>query len=223
MAWTLRILRVLDAFYIPLNNTFVKQRPEKRVRLGNMEQLIPCYFPSFSVSTTQARHLESSSLTLSDRDAGQLVSAASTHTLDALFRTAWALVLRCYTGSDEVCFGYQSSGRQENRHSLSSSPPVPISAVCISLSDRDRLDDIAHRSRLHDVSIDAMQGVYPFNTVILLRENVSANFGSPSLIEQSENDVHSLPEKVRLLSFPQCLKSVSRMLTISAVPYSNSR
>jgi non-ribosomal peptide synthetase component F len=32
-------------------------------------------------------------------------------TLSALFRTIWGLVLRAYTGSDEVCFGFITSGR----------------------------------------------------------------------------------------------------------------
>ncbi|KAI9745049.1 MAG: hypothetical protein M1818_001327 [Claussenomyces sp. TS43310] len=32
-------------------------------------------------------------------------------TLSNLFQTAWALVLRAYTGSNDVCFGYMTSGR----------------------------------------------------------------------------------------------------------------
>ncbi len=34
--------------------------------------------------------------------------------MSAILRLAWGLLLRCYTGSNNVCFGYQTSGRDES-------------------------------------------------------------------------------------------------------------
>ncbi|KAL2262882.1 hypothetical protein VTK26DRAFT_9146 [Humicola hyalothermophila] len=45
-------------------------------------------------------------------------------TVDTVLRLAWGLILRCFTGSDQVCFGFQTFGRDDSilgmRHAVGS-------------------------------------------------------------------------------------------------------
>lgn len=56
----------------------------------------------------------------------QLSAFARTHktTVDAVLRLAWGLILRSFTGSNQVCFGYQTVGRDDSllgmRHAVGS-------------------------------------------------------------------------------------------------------
>lgn len=71
----------------------------------------PCYFPPLegSPEANQLRNVEvrlNVTLDCLNNFCGQ-----HNVTLSNLFQTAWGLVLRCYTGLDQVCFGLLSSGR----------------------------------------------------------------------------------------------------------------
>lgn len=56
----------------------------------------------------------------------QLSAFARTYktTVDAVLRLAWGLILRCFTGSNRVCFGFQTVGRDDSllgmRHAVGS-------------------------------------------------------------------------------------------------------
>ncbi|KAJ5794579.1 nonribosomal peptide synthase [Penicillium paradoxum] len=72
----------------------------------------PCHFPSLGGTDSAADRMQSLEV-----DTG--IPAATLHsfcrrygiTLSNVFQLAWALVLRAYTGSDDVSFGYLTSGR----------------------------------------------------------------------------------------------------------------
>lgn len=93
--------------------------------LGEVE---PCHFPVLRDGQPSELHdVEAIHITL-DAEARAISSFCRTHGLTPanLFQVAWALVLRSYTGMDQVCFGYLTSGRDT---------PVPnieniIGAVC---------------------------------------------------------------------------------------------
>ncbi|KAL2845894.1 hypothetical protein BJY01DRAFT_247501 [Aspergillus pseudoustus] len=77
--------------------------------------ITPCLFPSLDyrrqAGEQQAPELKS--LTLEIEAATRLQQVCSTHgiTISNIFQLAWGLTLRCYTGSDDICFGYLAAGR----------------------------------------------------------------------------------------------------------------
>ncbi|KAL5349618.1 hypothetical protein ACLOAV_005913 [Pseudogymnoascus australis] len=71
-----------------------------------MEQQMPCCLPSFPNPEERVRHPAYLRLGLTQIRHDQLESEEYQQRIDYL-QTAWALVLHCYTGLDEVCFGQQ--------------------------------------------------------------------------------------------------------------------
>jgi hypothetical protein len=77
--------------------------------------LTPCRFPKFSRSAHDAaeppQH-QTSSTRVNVEQAEKLLALSTTDPdgLGAALRTAWALLLRCYTGQDDVNFEFQHSG-----------------------------------------------------------------------------------------------------------------
>lgn len=74
----------------------------------------PCRFPTFhcpdQAVAASSRQIGSVRITL--EQAGKLLELSITdeHELGAVLGTAWALLLQCYTGQDDVSFGFQHSG-----------------------------------------------------------------------------------------------------------------
>ncbi|KAL4898052.1 hypothetical protein BDV59DRAFT_198294 [Aspergillus ambiguus] len=83
-----------------------------RSKLAGME---PCIFPAridrgrHSPATTRAFH----SVEVDTSDLSRYRTFCREHgiTLATLFRLAWALILQCFTGNSDVCFGYATAGR----------------------------------------------------------------------------------------------------------------
>lgn len=75
----------------------------------------PCHFPRLAddaVGDKKERELRSINFDFGDVAAEiQAFCAAADVTVSNIVHTAWALVLRAYTGSNDVCFGYLTSGR----------------------------------------------------------------------------------------------------------------
>ncbi|XTI94683.1 nonribosomal peptide synthetase [Cenococcum geophilum] len=72
----------------------------------------PCVFPLLSEGTMEARQLKSMDIDLNVMPGRVRAFCNSTGvTVSTVLKTVWALILRCYTGSDQVCFGYLTSGR----------------------------------------------------------------------------------------------------------------
>lgn len=66
----------------------------------------PCNFPPISHDTTK---LERSTRTLNKQTQKlHAFSKMSGVSVETLFQTAWGIVLRCYTGCDDVCFGFST-------------------------------------------------------------------------------------------------------------------
>ena len=72
----------------------------------------PCYFPTLTDLVDEPKEflqteakVDTSMATLQEFCTSQGI------TLSNLFQLVWALVLRCYTGSADICFGYMNSGR----------------------------------------------------------------------------------------------------------------
>ena len=71
----------------------------------------PCYFPSLLSSIKEDRELRTLQLDLENISHVQAFCSSHSVTLSNVLQLVWSLVLRAYTGSDNVCFGYLSSGR----------------------------------------------------------------------------------------------------------------
>ena len=76
--------------------------------LDNVE---PCYFPALADGKKSERELKTLELELKNASQLQSFCAQQSVTLSNVLQLAWSLVLRAYTGNDNVCFGYLSSGR----------------------------------------------------------------------------------------------------------------
>jgi amino acid adenylation domain-containing protein/non-ribosomal peptide synthase protein (TIGR01720 family) len=72
----------------------------------------PCHFPLVRSAASVTRELRYMAVELgSAPNALHAFCEANRVTVANIVQTAWALVLRAYTGSEEVCFGYLASGR----------------------------------------------------------------------------------------------------------------
>ena len=71
----------------------------------------PCHFPPLNDGGKEFKKLQSLDLNLTQGSELQAFCTKNGLTLSNVLQLVWALVLRCYTGSDEVCFGYLASGR----------------------------------------------------------------------------------------------------------------
>jgi hypothetical protein len=76
--------------------------------------LAPCRFPPFSRPAKDAaaacRPIASARVAVEQTETLLELSTTDSDKLGAVLRTAWALLLRCYTGQDDVSFGFQCDG-----------------------------------------------------------------------------------------------------------------
>lgn len=77
---------------------------------GYVGQSDPCYLPSLSENTTEKQQEEVAVELVDSSELFKFCRARGT-TPASVIQTAWGLVLRAYTGSDNVLFGYITSGR----------------------------------------------------------------------------------------------------------------
>ncbi|KAF9890441.1 hypothetical protein FE257_005846 [Aspergillus nanangensis] len=78
---------------------------------GRLEQSSPCHFPAMNDGTSEVNELHEVSLDIDSANEIHAFCANFNVTLATVFQAAWALVLRTYTGQDDVCYGYLTAGR----------------------------------------------------------------------------------------------------------------
>ncbi|CAG8406371.1 unnamed protein product [Penicillium salamii] len=86
-------------------------------RLSNVTR---CVLPPLTDNEADLplQELKSHSVNLEDARVYQEFCQTHDVTLGALFKMAWGLLLRCYTGSDNICFGDSVSGRDIRLHGV---------------------------------------------------------------------------------------------------------
>jgi amino acid adenylation domain-containing protein/non-ribosomal peptide synthase protein (TIGR01720 family) len=102
----------------PLYAEYVRYLQAKPLQLSKnywkeyLHGLDPCYFPTLTEGIEEKKDLLSIEVDM-DLTPGLLRSFCDAKgvTMANVIQTVWGLVLRCYTGSDQVCFGYLASGR----------------------------------------------------------------------------------------------------------------
>jgi non-ribosomal peptide synthase protein (TIGR01720 family) len=120
----------------------------------------PCLFPALIDGATKPqRVLGSYVLNLERVPELQAFCTSAGVTLSNLLQLAWALVIRCYTGSDEVCFGYLASGRDMPVEGIEDAVGAFINMlICrINLEDGLELDEALDKIQLDFVSSMAHQ------------------------------------------------------------------
>ncbi|CAN9463031.1 unnamed protein product [Alternaria alternata] len=71
----------------------------------------PCYFPTTPRDPSKPRQLRSLDMRFTRFDELHGLAESSNVTIANILLAAWALVLRSYTNSSDVCYGYLTSGR----------------------------------------------------------------------------------------------------------------
>lgn len=76
-----------------------------------LANLAPCHFPVLNDGITAAKQLHSLRLDFGELSQLQNFCDSNGLTLSNVFHTAWSLTIRCYSGCEDACFGYLTSGR----------------------------------------------------------------------------------------------------------------
>lgn len=150
-----------------------------------MEQPVQCYLPSFPNPASRSKNSRtpaSAPVSLSDYDLELLKSTYTTAAaVDALLIKAWALVIRCYIGSDEVSLGYQ-------KEQFGDDEPLQSQLVAIRISDEDQLPELRQRELTTTKSETDQFDFSSFNTVFLRKMEK----------EDSDSSSDTLPEGCRM-------------------------
>ncbi|KAF7512376.1 hypothetical protein GJ744_001944 [Endocarpon pusillum] len=174
-----------------------------------------CQFPLLIDNQTQAdRYLRSISVTVPNISQVRTFCRQHNVTLANVFRLAWAVVLRAYTGNDQVCFGYLASGREIPVVGIESAVGAFINMLTCSLdfshidkkSIGDALDDLQdeylkvlpwQHTSLAEIQHElGLSGQTLFNTVLSFQRRPMDNFGAGDIIfrymageDQTEYDI----------------------------------
>ncbi|KAH6623991.1 hypothetical protein B0J18DRAFT_409502 [Chaetomium sp. MPI-SDFR-AT-0129] len=110
-----------------------------------LQGLAPCHVPNLdlnnssaltlvaadpSSSSSSSRSLNATTLPFARYTALRQLSARTHVTLANIMHTAWALVLRAYTGADDVCFGYLTAGRDAPVENIARTVGTLINMLC---------------------------------------------------------------------------------------------
>lgn len=150
-----------------------------------MEQSVQCCLPSFPNPTNKgitSRTPASVPVSLPENDLDLLKKTYQTATtIDVLLIKAWAIVLRCYIGSDEIAFAYQ-------REQPGQEQTVQSNVVSVSLSDDDDLTELRRREiSITNIENDQLD-FQSFNTVFLRqheKEDIDASSDLTSTIHEN--------------------------------------
>jgi non-ribosomal peptide synthase protein (TIGR01720 family) len=100
---------------------------------GHLSNVKPCQFPLLDDGIKAAKQLRIMNVSLPAASKIRQFCQAQSITLANVFRLAWALVLRSYTGSEQVCFGYLASGREVPVEGIDSAVGAFINMLVCSL------------------------------------------------------------------------------------------
>ena len=104
-----------------------------------LDGVYPCHFPLLGSIDADFRTLHSAPLSFDCKNALQTFCQRNSITVSNFFQVAWGLVLRAYTGTDSVCFGYLTSGREialQGAHGIAG-PLINLLVCRLLLADED--------------------------------------------------------------------------------------
>ncbi|KAL2864077.1 uncharacterized protein BJX67DRAFT_384078 [Aspergillus lucknowensis] len=114
-----------------------------------LKDLEPCYFPSINEQALGTRTPQSLQFNVPGLSQTLLFSARKNVTVSTILQTAWALVLRHYTSTEEVCFGYLSHGRDIPLDAVDNivGPMINMMVLRVAMSGDRTLTDILEGTR----------------------------------------------------------------------------
>lgn len=98
---------------------------------GYLKGLQPCYFPRLNGNgNSETRTLRATTLKFDQFPALRQLSETSRVTIANIMHAAWAFVLRKYTGSSDVCFGYLAADREAPVENIQRTIGTLINMLC---------------------------------------------------------------------------------------------
>ncbi|QMW46378.1 hypothetical protein G4B11_009833 [Aspergillus flavus] len=104
-----------------------------------------CFLPKFSPLSEGPKGPMSMRMRMSSPETTQLISAWHEGQLDALLQTTWALVLYRYTGSGDICFGFQQPAAGD--FATHSSDSASICTCRLSVSEDDSIRGLLEKAK----------------------------------------------------------------------------
>ena len=169
----------------------------------------PCYFPALG-NDKDAREVRTLVLQLTKSSILPAFCAKHGLTTSNVLQFVWALVLRCYTNSNDICFGYLVSGRDAPIQGIQDAVGAFINIlVCrMSLGDgvqlgkaleqvqTDFVRSMAHQnSSLADIQHELhLSGTPLFNTAFTYQRRRSSNYQAEPEISYDVLDAHDPSE-----------------------------
>jgi hypothetical protein len=90
----------------------------------------PCYLPRLNHQSEPERRLYAADVQFSRFPELHVLCEANDVTLANVMHAAWGLVLSAYTGSDDICFGYLSAGRDAPVNGIQNAVGLFINMLC---------------------------------------------------------------------------------------------
>ncbi|KAJ5063099.1 nonribosomal peptide synthetase 5 [Bipolaris maydis] len=117
-----------------------------------LEEVEPCKFPVLDGDIRAATEIgELFEVQFTEFDELQRFCKHNETTISAVLQTAWALLLRNYTGNSDVCFGYLSSGRSLPIHGVEA---IVGPLINLLICKATGLNDRSARSILEEIQAD---------------------------------------------------------------------
>lgn len=146
-----------------------------------MSQQIPCCLPKFGPASEQPKRPMSLRIRPNPSTNAELLSAWHDGKLASVLQVTWALVLRCYTDSGDICFGYHLVDAGEGPAARGVSPNVAnLTTVRLAIEDGDSTHELVKKAE-SGAALDsstrngernaAAEGYQMFNTIVLIRTN----------------------------------------------------
>ncbi|KAL4933022.1 uncharacterized protein BDV17DRAFT_287382 [Aspergillus undulatus] len=138
-----------------------------------MMEFTPCFLPKFGSATEASQRPTTIRVNLSADDEAHLMSAWREDTLSAAIHVTWGLIVRCHTGSDDVCFGYRFINVFDQPHSagasLNSINPLTIR---LDIGDDDSIKALIKKAKEAAAPGEDYQ---LYNTAVLVRSYYSGD------------------------------------------------
>ena len=200
----------------------------------------PCRFPPFDVDIDGPKRPLSVRVQPDQIQELQKLAGEDGEILSSVLRTAWALLLRCYTGLEDVSFGYRETKRNMSVDGTcqGTETPVGLPIARMRLEDSASLLDLVKKAQddfaraapyQHEMPAEVSRGLHSserrfFNTAVLLRHYSNLPSSDEEVISTQPISLASF-EEVSLCHPPSGGASCSRVqfLICVTVRHSSSR
>ena len=147
-----------------------RENAEASSQLAGIE---PCTFPPFDEGEANEEKLLRIDSTVKPTKELKAIYERDRNGLYSLLRTSWALVLSCYTGLDDVCFGYEEarSGKRNENDGRARGTGL----VRIDLSGEHTMEEVVSIQRKNKPVPLPKSKEGLFNTVVILKDGYVAD------------------------------------------------